>query len=277
MELEFLRWLQGMAHPFWDNFFLCVTILGEPLLPVLILSVVCWLRDDEAGEYLGFSLLSSLLLNNAVKNIFRLPRPIGEEGIRSLRVKTATGWSFPSGHTQTVSTLGFSLGAWYRRKWIWYAAAALSLLVGFSRMYLGVHYPKDVLAGLAFGTALPFLCRFLFQKVRRRWVLYGAILFAALPLVLFRGDGDLYDMFGLFAGFWAGTGFLRRCGGIPAVPASRGRRLLRWCFGMAVLAAAFLFLKWLFPAHPFFHALRYGLLAFLAFGGCPRLFAKCRV
>lgn len=277
MELEFLRWLQGMSHPLWDGLFLFLTVLGEPLLPVLILSSIYWLWDTETGEYLGFTLLSSLLFNNVIKNILRLPRPIGEEGIRSLRVETATGWSFPSGHTQTVSTLGFSLGVWYRRKWIWWASAILSALVALSRMYLGVHYPKDVAFGLLFGVSFPFLCHALFTRVRRRELLYGLILLAALPFVLLRGDGDLYDVFGLSVGFAVGTACQRRFVRLSRRGLTPLRSLRRWCAGIALLAAVLLLLKCSLPVHPFFHALRYCLLSFLALGGCPWLFKKLRI
>ncbi|MDD2956613.1 MAG: phosphatase PAP2 family protein [Oscillospiraceae bacterium] len=276
MELEILRWIQTVAHPFWDGFFQLVTMLGEPYLPVLLISVLYWVLDRDSGECLCFALLTSLLFNNVVKNIFRLPRPIGEEGIRSLRVETATGWSFPSGHTQTAATLGFAAGARFGRPWVRWAALGFSLLVGFSRLYLGVHSPKDVVFGLVFGAVFALLCCFLFQKVRRRLLMYGIVALAALPFVLLRGDGDLYDIYGVFCGFFAGVALERHFAWLTPPPASLCRRLLRWGVGLTALVLVLLPLL-LLPDHPFLHALRYGLIGFTAIGICPWVFQKLKV
>ena len=145
MELSILRGIQAVANPLLDYLFIGLTIFGEPLAAVALLTVVYWLWDKETGEYMTFALLLSLNVNGLIKNICRFPRPIGQEGIRSLRVQTATGYSFPSGHTQTAAALYGSLALRVRRSGVTKFAVAVTLLVGLSRLYLGVHWPKDCL------------------------------------------------------------------------------------------------------------------------------------
>ena len=92
-ELSILRWIQSFSNPFLDEFFQVVTMLGEQIAVIGILAVVYWLWDKKKGQQLAFTLLVSGLLNNVLKGIFRLERPVGQEGIRTLRHHTATGYS----------------------------------------------------------------------------------------------------------------------------------------------------------------------------------------
>ena len=94
MELDILRFIQSFHTPFLDQLFEMITILGESSLIISIILGIYWCIDKTSGEYVAYSLFSSLMLNNTVKNIVKAKRPIGEEGIRSLRVHTATGYSF---------------------------------------------------------------------------------------------------------------------------------------------------------------------------------------
>ena len=104
MELDILRAIQSIANPFLDVLFLLITILGEQTIIVVLMESIYWSYDKVLGEYIVYSSLTGVLVNNSIKDIFKMQRPIGEDGIRSLRVETATGYSFPSGHTQQATT-----------------------------------------------------------------------------------------------------------------------------------------------------------------------------
>ena len=80
--------------------------------------------------------------------------------------EAADGYSFPSGHTQSAATLFGTLAAWLRRGWLTVACIVMVLLVGFSRMYLGVHTPADVGTSLVIGTVLVFALYPLCEKSR---------------------------------------------------------------------------------------------------------------
>ena len=105
MELEILRSIQSIANPFLDILFQLITMCGEQIVLISIIAVIYWALDKKFGEYIAYSVLTSVLLNNTIKDIFKMKRPIGEKGIRTLREQTATGYSFPSGHTQSASSV----------------------------------------------------------------------------------------------------------------------------------------------------------------------------
>lgn len=116
-----------------------------PFCTILVLFTAWWSR--RAGVFLGASLLGSALLNEAVKAWVARPRPTIVEMVEHPR-----GLSFPSGHSQSTAALAVAgvLLLWtVRPEWRGRALTflALPLTVGWTRNYLGVHYPTDVLAG----------------------------------------------------------------------------------------------------------------------------------
>ena len=244
----------GTCTPFLDGLFQLITMLGEQWAVVLALALSYWVIDKNMGEEFAFTLLISGLCNNILKGVFRFERPIGQEGIRTLRAHTATGYSFPSGHSQNAATLYF-FPARRRGGWRWAAAGAVSLLVGLSRLYLGVHYPKDVAVWN----------RFHHEKML-------AIMTAAcfLPTLLL-GQRDLYKAFGLLAGFWAGMMFERRFVGFSN-QVSKGKKGLRLLLGLPLLGGVQFLLKLLFPPLLWLDAARYALLVFVALGLYPMIF-----
>ena len=98
-----------------------------------------------------YSLTGNIALNGAIKDYFKVERPIGKFGLESMRVETATGYSFPSGHTQTATTFWTSLAVQLKNKWVYVLAAVMAIGAGISRLYLAVHWPMDVVVGLILG------------------------------------------------------------------------------------------------------------------------------
>ena len=164
MELEILRSIQSIANPFLDFLFQLITICGEQTILIVIISIIYWTKDKKFGEYIGYSVLTSTLLNSTIKDIFKFKRPIGEEGIRTLREKTATGYSFPSGHTQGAASFYSAMAIYIKNKAMYIISALMIILVGFSRLYLGVHYPKDVIVGGILGIITSYICYKLYNK-----------------------------------------------------------------------------------------------------------------
>ena len=165
MELEILRNIQSIANPFLDKLFELITICGEQLVLISIMCIIYWAIDKKFGEYLAYSVLTSVLLNNSIKDIFKMKRPIGEEGIRTLRAETATGYSFPSGHTQGTASFYGAIAIYLKKRIYYIISTIIILLIGFSRLYLGVHYPKDVIVGAILGVAVSLMSYYLFNKV----------------------------------------------------------------------------------------------------------------
>lgn len=156
-DIAVLRALESIRSPFLDAFFGAVTYLGHELLYMIAGIVVYWCISKKWGYYLlsvgGFG----TLISQFAKIACRIPRPWvkypGFTIVENARA-AATGYSFPSGH---VSGIVGTMGCWARittKKWLRWVCIAIIVLVSFSRMYLGVHYPSDVLFSLVVGAIL---------------------------------------------------------------------------------------------------------------------------
>lgn len=273
MELEILRAIQSVANPALDGIFTALSVLGEPIVTALILSFFYWAWEQERGEYYLFAVLSGLCVNGLVKNLVNAPRPIGQEGVRTLYDKTATGSSFPSGHTQNAATLCGAV-AWRWRAWgSKVLFLLLPLLVGASRLYLGVHWPRDVLAGYALGLLVSGAVYALFCTLDERGREAAALILAALFLIpaILWGDADFVKGYGMLAGFAVGLPLEHRLvrfsrEGTPA------RKALRWAVGLAVLGAVKLLCDVVFPDALLFDSITYGAVSFVMCFICPLLF-----
>ncbi len=276
-EVEILKAIQSISCPFFDWLFQALTVFGEQLFLIPIITLVYWSFSRETGYWLCWSLVSGNLLGNCVKGIVKAPRPIGTEGIRSLRVETATGYSFPSGHTNSITNFMFAAARAVKRRWFWWAAALLPLVVGFSRLYLGVHWPKDVLGGLILGVAVPLLLWRLFWAFPLdRPMLYLISTAIFLPFLFFVDMADFWKSFGLAMGFVAGS-FIEEYAVGFETKGPLWRRLLRWALGFAVLGGLYYGMKLVFPAGNFFNLLRYFMIAFYAVALWPMCFKKLRL
>ncbi len=156
--MELLKALEALRTPTWDAFFLAVTRLGEEHAFMALVLLVLWCVDKRWGYRLFFAGMLGNVLNQLLKAVLLIPRPWLRDS--SLTIvegarEGATGHSFPSGNTQTATTVFFTLAPPLRKLWAWLWAGLAAGLVAFSRLYLGVHTPADVLAGLALGLLVP--------------------------------------------------------------------------------------------------------------------------
>lgn len=155
--MEFLRLLENIRIPVLNELMLAVTYLGDEIAFLVAVLIVFWCVDKRKSYYLlGIGMLGTTL-NQFMKLWFRVPRPwVLDENFTILEQarEGAGGYSFPSGHTQTaVGTFG-CLAVTAEKKWWRWTCIALAVLVGFSRMYVGVHTPADVLTGAGMACVL---------------------------------------------------------------------------------------------------------------------------
>lgn len=205
-ELDIIRLIQSIHNERLDLIFQVITRLGESTTILMIILSIYWSFHKKVGEYVAYSFLTSALLNNIIKNIIRAPRPINEEGIRSLRVHTATGYSFPSGHSQGAASTYWAFAVSNRRKILKIISVIVILLVGFSRLYLGVHYPKDVIFGIIFGMIIAATTHYLFQRFENKQLLYLATLLV-FSVGILNPSPDFTKSLGSFMGFIMGRQF----------------------------------------------------------------------
>ena len=179
--MELLYVLEGIRNPVLDVFFSTVTHLGSELVFMILAVVMYWCVSKSQGLYLLSVGCLGTTVNQALKITFRVPRPWVKDPsftiVESARAD-ATGYSFPSGHTQNaVGTFG-CLARDAKRRWVSVLCIVLALLTAFSRMYLGVHTPMDVGVSLAVAGLMVILMYPLFKDLDEKpqkgiWILVG--------------------------------------------------------------------------------------------------------
>lgn len=165
--MEFLHFLAQYRTPLADLFFQGVTYLAQEFFVIAVICWLFWCSDKKLAYTLGFSYFVSGLLVQALKITFRIPRPwLLDPAFQAVpsALAGATGYSFPSGHTQSITSLFGILGLHVKKASRRILCFSVILLVGFSRMYLGCHTPKDVLTSFALSMICSFLCYLLFYQ-----------------------------------------------------------------------------------------------------------------
>ncbi len=154
-----LYFLEKLRVPVLNELMLLVTQLGEETAFLVLALIIFWCVDKRRGYYVMAVGFVGTTLNQILKLICRVPRPWELDQnftILEQARDAAKGYSFPSGHTSTaVGTFG-AIAMTEKRRWIKVICVTLMVLVGFSRMYVGVHTPYDVVAGAACALVLVF-------------------------------------------------------------------------------------------------------------------------
>lgn len=235
------------AEPIFEG----ITFLGEQEFFLLLLPLLFWSVDFRLAARLGVLFLASAYLNTVVKDLLMQPRPGALDP--SVVLSDSYGFGLPSGHAQTAVVVWGSLAAWLRRVWAWAAAGLLALLIGLSRVYLGVHFPSDVLIGWLIGVGVLWLYLAYGSRIEswlrdlgmRNQLLLGAG--GTLLLLALHPVNDVVAAMAALAGLAVGLPLtLRRIGFSTVGPV--WQRLLRFVLGAVVLVALFFGIRQIFPA-----------------------------
>lgn len=190
--MEFLRFLEGLRTPLMDTVMSLITQLGDELFFMVIAITMFWCIDKKRGYYLLSVGFVGTVLNQFLKLVFRIPRPWVLDPnftiVESAR-EAATGYSFPSGHTQNaVGTFG-GVARSTKKRWVQIVSIAILLLVSFSRMYLGVHTPKDVAVSFVIAIILLLVLYPVFEKMDERpkmmYLMFGGMTILGIAYLLF--------------------------------------------------------------------------------------------
>ncbi|MBR8840128.1 MAG: phosphatase PAP2 family protein [Stigonema ocellatum SAG 48.90 = DSM 106950] len=162
-DTSFLLWLHQFANPNLDNVMLTITHLGDPNIVVIVVGVTLgtlwWRHYREEAKIFVLACLGALILNTGLKLAFGKVRPQLWHQLIS-----ETSFSFPSGHALgslvLYGFLAYALAIHYPKqaKFIYSFAVVLIAAIGVSRLYLGVHWPTDIIAGYGVGCLWLMMC-----------------------------------------------------------------------------------------------------------------------
>lgn len=214
-EMRLMEWLQshistsGIVFQILSN----LSALGEQMILVVIMGFIYWGLNKEFGKYVGVNIVMVNIWNPMIKNIALRLRPyfVEEYNVKLLRLidkgadpmdVAAQGYSFPSGHSSGAVTVYGSIAYHEKNKrWLWITAAVLSFLVGFSRVYVGAHYPTDVFFGWILGALTIAVVTLLRKYVKKSWLFNLILVLTTLPGFFYCKSNDYYTSMGLLFGF----------------------------------------------------------------------------
>ncbi len=207
--MQFLYFLEKIRNPVLDFFFSLITHIGEETVFLVLALLFFWCIDKRRGYLMLIVGLVGTVINQIAKLAFKIPRPWVKDPnftiVESARAE-ATGYSFPSGHTQNAAGTFGSIAITSKKRWVQIVMVAVIVLVALSRMYLGVHTPLDVgvsllvAAALVFGLAPVFSKEERFYKVMPYIISASVLLSVILALYAFLIDPTGVDATNLYSG-----------------------------------------------------------------------------
>jgi len=272
-DLTLTLWAQQFASPALTAFFTAITSLGSLEFYMFTIPVIYWMIDKHFGFRFSVFFIFSAYVNSGVKHLFMTERPPQE-----LRLVHQEGYAFPSGHAQGSTAFWGFLARKLHTPLAWAGAVTMILLVSFARIYLGVHWPIDILGGLTIGVLLllaysPIAKADLERIPMRAWILSSVVGAAALYLLHPTGDGPMTVGFllGALLGYRLELLYVRF-----QEEATLVQNVVKLVLGLGVLFALRVVLKPLVSWLPggIDYVVRYGFLGLWASLGAPFAFSK---
>jgi undecaprenyl-diphosphatase len=286
MQESILLFFQNHATPFLDVVANFASAIGEQTTVIAVIVAILWCHDKKKGFAICSTMLFSVATMGTLKAIVRSPRPFAVlPSVEGKRLATATGYSFPSGHTTTASSFYASLAMAFGKRWLSVFCAVCILLVGTSRMYLGVHWPVDVFGGWVLGISMSLLAyaklERLYEDEEKRYRFsraFGAFAFACglvMALLLQRpaidevAFSDLMKTLALSGGGYIGFALETKLVGY-STDGTFPRKALRYIVGLAGVLAL-MSLKLVFPPSAYYIGafVRYASIGLWATGLYP--------
>lgn len=286
---EVLQWgvdvilaIQKFRTPFLDSLFTLITSLGDGLFYFLILPYLFWCIDSRISAKLIIIFCLSFWVNAEFKNLLDQPRPFNID--LSVKIGDAGGPGLPSGHAQGSLVLWGYLALWMNKGYFYALSIIIICLIALSRIYLGLHFPTDILGGWALGLLILFIYSGIHKRVEAWFtgldLRYQILIASLLPLVLSLIAPTKWSVspIATLAGFGVGYSIERRYIKFSAV----GKlllKLLRYIIGISILSIMHYELEKIFPhkdssLYLIFIYLRFWLVGLMMSAGVPWIFKK---
>ena len=318
--IEVIKVIQKIENPALTALMKFITALGTEALYVPLIVFIFWWIDEKQGLRLGILIIITAWINNFMKGLLKQPRPFHLEP--SLGLVAESSYGAPSGHAQMSLCFWIPMAAWLSQIWaarvpadlrqaekkrnerkrvLWIVIVLFILLIGFTRLYLGVHFPTDLFAGWLLGGVILVLWYIPGPRLEKLLASAGlrvqSITAAVIALILnglYPGD-RMYSA--LFLGFCLGYTLMKKHFPFSARGIIKGKKpgvpimFFRCITGFLGMAVIYLGLKLILPgegslfgsipiwgqASPFTgigRFIRYGLIGFWVSAGAPRVFLR---
>ena len=277
--MSLIRWLQTFESPLMDSVWGTITQMGSEDFFLIFVPLIFWCIDDRRGWLFLNLLIVSTVSNDLLKNLFATSRP-DPSIVRVIMSDTGTGYAFPSGHTQNAAVFWGYLASQLKHKVWWALAGLMVLLVGASRLYLGLHWPQDVLGGFLFGSAIVVMGMWVTPRIisgdafRSKVILSWASV--ALPILAFAAFPN--DITALALGVICGVNLgyvilLPAIGGGFPVRVAFLKQVAKMVIGLGGLLLIRVLLKMVLPDLAIFRFIRYAVMGIWCGLAAPLLFA----
>ncbi|HXF69412.1 MAG TPA: phosphatase PAP2 family protein [Thermoflexus sp.] len=284
-QIDWIAWLQGIQPPWAIGFWRAMSFLGEEQAFLLILPALLWCYRKRETLYAATGLLLGSYLTFVLKDLLAQPRPFqvapGQVHVL-LPGGEALGYGFPSGHALNAAALWGTLAWTIGQPLLTWLAIGLVVLIGLSRIVLGVHFIHDVLGGWGIGALIAFLiARLAPQVVSHLASLRQRLLFATgavILLFLAHSTRETAVPLGAWLGMaWGAIGESQGGGFHPGGPL--WQQGLRLAFGLITVGAVYIGLTAAFSLLPFseepaLRLLRYAGVGLWVTWGAPLAFLR---
>lgn len=286
MEAEINLFLQRFSGGFLDGLNLLLTNIGDEIFFLAVAMVLFWCVDKKFGFKLINVYLLGCIVMSGLKEAIKRPRPFEDGTVRSIGEKES-GYSFPSGHSQSIANLSTQAAIKTKKAWVTAVGALLTLVVMATRLYLGQHYISDVIAGCALGVAAAAGFGALYELLSAHddkfWYVITPLCVAVAVICAAVGveNEQIYDVCGGYGAAVAGYALEKKFISLDT-GADLWKQIVKIVLGAAAVLLVKEGLKAVFAAtgadFPLvYNFLRYAAVALTAFVLMPWIFKKLRL
>ncbi len=285
LGLDIIKFIQQFQSSGLTAFFKIITFLGDEYFYLILFPFILWSVDFKRGAKLGFIFLVSVCLNMLLKDFIQQPRPfIMMPGINLI---SETGFGLPSGHAQNSIVIWGIISSWLKNKPFKGFMFLLIVLIGLSRIYLGVHFPSDVLGGWIVGGVL-LIFYFNYMDKISSWIdgltpIRQIVLIPIFPilLTLVHPEKEFVNIMGIVTGVGIGLVLFYRYYDFK-FDGNLLKRIVRFVFGIIITIPIYFGFKYLRPATssslfiPVYFLIKVIFGVWISFGA-PWLFIKTKL
>jgi len=276
LQEQILVFFESIRTDVLTVFFTTITMMAEHLFLVVLLAILYWTVDKRKSRRLAWFMLFNSASNGIMKSIVNMPRPFDKGVVKPIRMETATGSSFPSGHTQTATSFWMGSMLILRTKASILLGIIMIVLTALSRLYLGVHWPMDVVAAIGFGIIFTYFASLLIDEEAKftEFHVIGSSL-VCLAFLIFNVEADLYKAAAALWGLCIGSYFEEKYIQFE-VKGSRRYQITKIVVGIVGVLVIYIGMSKLLPVIKIVSMVKYALVIVWIMAGAPYLFNKLK-